>query len=141
MNKITPKLQKTTYSYSMNDYEKNLSEFKRNIIAQKAIYKFRFFLYSINKNIRHHWFTICRDYLENENENNVEITAMEKQRVEALLTHWNWNDFENDSTNWWYILTMNHSHSITLMILIRLWIDDVPIFDPESFETSTLGLS
>jgi len=124
----------------MSTYDASLTELKRNIIAQKTIYRFRNFLYSINKDVRHHWFDMCRSYLENEQRNNTEITATEKGRLQSLINHWEWNSFENTSTNWWYILSMNHSHSVTLMTLLHLWIDDIEIFDSEAFETSTMGL-
>ena len=124
----------------MNQYDANLSEMKRNILAQKTIYKFRSFIYSINKDIRHHWFDMCRSYLENEYNNNNELTVTERNRLQSLLNHWQWNEFETSSTNWWYILTLNHSHSISLMTLFHLWTDEITIFDPELFETSTLGL-
>ena len=125
----------------MNVYENTLNELKRNIQAQKSIYKFRTFLYTINKDIRYHYFDICRSYLENEYNNNTQITMTEKERLLNLLNHWHWNSFETTSTNWWHTLSMNHSHSISLMTLIHLWVDDIQAFDPESFETSTLGLS
>ena len=124
----------------MSVYDTTLLELKRNIIAQKSIYKFRNFLYTINKDIRHHIFDMCRNFLENEHRNNDEITMTEKERLLSLLNHWQWNSFENTSTNWWSILCHNHSHSLSLMTLLHLWVDDVEIFDSEAFETSTIGL-
>lgn len=124
----------------MSVYDKTLTEIKRNILAQKTIYKFRNFLYSINKDIRYHYFGLCRSYLENEYNNNDQITMTEKERLFNLLNHWEWNTFENTSTKWWYILAMNHYHSISLMTLFNLWIDDIQTFDPETFETSTDGI-
>ena len=124
----------------MSEYEEKLREIKRNILAQKTIYKFRTFLYSINKDIRRIWFDLSKEYLQNESTNNSQITATEKDRLDNLLQHWQWNNFENASTNWWYILTVNHSHSLTLMTLLHLWIDDIQVFDSEEFETSTIGL-
>jgi hypothetical protein len=124
----------------MSLYDNTLTELKRNILAQKTIYKFRNFLYTINKDIRHHYFDMCRSYFENEYRNNKEITMTEKERVFNLLNHWQWNIFENTSTDWWYALTMNHSYSLSLMTLLHLWVDDVQPFDPETFETSTDGL-
>jgi hypothetical protein len=124
----------------MNEYDTNLTELKRNIIAQKNIYKFRTFLYSINKDIRHHYFDLCRSYLENEYNNNQQVTITERGRLLNLLNHWQWNSFENTSTHWWYMLAMNHSHSLSLMTLLHLWVDDIQSFDPETFETSTDGL-
>jgi len=121
-------------------YDTTLTELKRSIQAQKTIYKFRTFLYSINKDIRHHYFDLCRTYLDNEYNNNAKITMTEKERLRNLLNHWEWNTFENTSTNWWYILNMNHSHSLSLMTLLHLWVDDIQPFDPETFETSTDGL-
>lgn len=123
----------------MSDYDKNLTEIKRNILAQKIIYRFRSFLYTINKDIRFKYFEICKNYLENEI-NNTNLTATEKDRLQLLIKHWEWNSFENTSTNWWYILAMNHSHSLSLMTLLHLWVDDVQPFDSEAFETSTDGL-
>jgi len=121
-------------------YDTTLTELKRSIQAQKTIYKFRTFLYSINKDIRHHYFDLCRTFLDNEYNNNAKITMTEKERLRNLLNHWEWNTFENTSTNWWYILNMNHSHSLSLMTLLHLWVDDIQPFDPETFETSTDGL-
>lgn len=83
----------------MSVYDTTLTELKRNIIAQKTIYKFRTFLYTINKDIRHHYFDMCRSYLENEYNNNDQITMTEKERLLNLLNHWQWNSFENTSTN------------------------------------------
>lgn len=123
----------------MSVYDTNLTELKRNIIAQKTIYRFRNFLYSINKDIRHKWFDICYTFLTNERNNSL-ITATEKDRLDRLIDHWQWNSFENDSTNWWKVLTYNHSHSTSLLTLIHLWVDDIEIFDSEAFETSTMGL-
>lgn len=124
----------------MSVYDTTLTELKRNIQAQKTIYKFRTFLYSINKDIRHHYFDMCRSYLENEYINNDQITMTEKERLANILNHWYWNSFENTSTNWWYTLSMTHSHSLSLMTLLHLWVDDIQPFDPENFETSTDGL-
>lgn len=120
-------------------YEKNLVEIKRNIIAQKTIYKFRNLFYSINKDIRKRCFEICRDYMENEILN-IQITVTEKERLNALLIHWNWNQFEINATHWWNILSKDHSHSTILLTFLHLWIDDIDIFDSEAFETSTAGI-
>lgn len=121
-------------------YDTNLAEIKRNILAQKTIYKFRIFMYSLNKDIRHRCFDICNQFLVNEYNNNTTITVTEKDRLTALLNHWQWTSFENTSTDWWTNLSFNHSHSISLMIIIHMWIDDIQTFDNETFETSTVGL-
>ena len=122
------------------DYDTNRAEIVRQITAQKAIYKFRVFLYSLNKDIRQHCFAIARDFLINEHQNNSSITVTEKERVLNLLNHWQWSILEHTSSDWWHILSVNHAKSITLMTLIHLWIDDIHTFDMEAFETSTLGL-
>lgn len=121
-------------------YETNMLKLKQDILAQKTIYKFRNFLYSANKDIRYQWFELCRRYLENEYRNNAELSVTEKDRLLHLVNYWQWEDFQNNSTNWWYILSMNHSHSTSLMTLMHLWIDDIDIFDPDAFETSTFGI-
>jgi len=122
------------------EYDTHRTEIVRQITAQKAIYKFRVFLYSLNKDIRQHCFIISRDFLINEYQNNSSITVTEKERLLNLLTHWQWSSFENTSTDWWHILSVNHAKSISLMTLIYLWIDDIHTFDIETSETSTLGL-
>jgi len=124
----------------MSVYDTTLNELKRNISAQKTLYKFRTFLYSINRDIRRHYFDICRSYLENEYRNNSEVSMTERERLLNLLNHWQWTAFEQTSTEWWHTLCMNHSHSLSLMTLIVLWVDDIQQFDPETFETSTDGL-
>lgn len=68
-------------------YDTTLTELKHNILAQKTIYKFRNFLYTINKDIRHHYFDICRTYLENEYNKNHHVTMTEKERLQNLLNH------------------------------------------------------
>lgn len=124
----------------MSVYDTTLNELKRNISAQKTLYKFRTFLYSINRDIRRHYFDICRSYLENEYRNNSEVSMAERERLLNLLNHWQLTAFEQTSTEWWHTLCMNHSHSLSLMTLIVLWVDDIQQFDPETFETSTDGL-
>ena len=122
-------------------YEINKTELIRQIIAQKNIYKFRQFLYSLNKDIRQKCFDISKEFLDNEHRNNTAITVTERERLLNLTNHWQWNDFDNNSTIWWSTLSFNHSKSLSLMTMIHLWIDDMNTFDPETFETSTDGLS
>ena len=124
----------------MSVYDTTLNELKRNISAQKTLYKFRTFLYSINRDIRRHYFDICRSYLENEYRNNSEVSMTERERLLNLLNHWQLTAFEQTSTEWWHTICMNHSHSLSLLTLIVLWVDDIQQFDPETFETSTDGL-
>ena len=120
-------------------YDLRLAEIKRQITAQKNIYKFRTFLYSLNKNVRQACFRISLDFFENEY-NNPMITATERERLQNLRNHWQLSSFENTATDWWSTLSFNHSTSLSLMTLIHLWIDDITVFDPEAFETSTLGI-
>ena len=122
-----------------SQYENNKTEIIRNITAQKAIYKFKHFLYSLNRDIRQQCFRITREFLENEINNSL-ITMTERERLQLLLNHWQWTIFDNDSTNWWSLLSFNHSRSLSLMIVINMWIDDINTFDAEVFETSTDGL-
>ena len=123
----------------MSSYEEKRAEIIRNIIAQKSIYKFRMFLYSLNKDIRNKCFMIARDFIENEL-NNETVTVTERERIQNLLNHWQWHIFDTSSTNWWSILSYNHAKSLSLMSIIDLWIDDIHNFDPEAFETSTDGI-
>ena len=122
-----------------SQYDNNKTEIVRNITAQKAIYKFRIFMYSLNKDIRQQCFRITKEFLDNEY-NNSTITVTERERLLNLGNHWQWNMFENNSTNWWSQLSFNHSSSLSLMTVIHMWIDDIHTFDSEVFETSTDGL-
>jgi hypothetical protein len=123
-----------------SQYDNNKTEIVRNITAQKAIYKFRVFMYSLNKDIRQNCFRITKEFLENEYNNNSTVTVTERERLQLLLNHWQWISFDNDSTAWWSRLTINHYTSLSLMTIIHLWTDDINTFDPEIFETSTDGL-
>ncbi len=120
-------------------YEHTKQEIVNEILAQKCIYKFRTFMYSLNKDVRHHNFEISRTFLENELYKNTSLTVTERERLQQLITHWQWSIFDNTAVMWWTGLTV-HSKSLTLMTLLHLWIDDISVFDPESFETSTDGI-
>jgi hypothetical protein len=121
-------------------YESNKAEILREITAQKNIYKFRQFLYSLNRDIRHQCFDISKQFLENEYLNNTDVTVTERERLLSIINHWQWNMFDTNSTNWWLVLSLNHAKSLSLMTIIHLWVDDIHTFDPETFETSTDGL-
>ena len=123
---------------SLYDIRKN--ELTKQIASQKTIYKFRVFMYSLNKDIRQKCFDISRDFLLNESLHNESIGYTEKQLLQQLINHWEWNSFDNNSTNWWSTLSYNHCKSITLMVILHLWIDDINEFDMETFEESTLGI-
>lgn len=121
-------------------YETKRSEIIRNITAQKSIYRFKQFIYSLNRDIRQNCFRICKEFLDNEYQNNSTTTATERERLLTLVNHWQWNMFNNDSTSWWHDLSFNHSHSLSLMTIIHMWIDDITTFDAEEFESSTDGI-
>jgi len=121
-------------------YETNKTELIRQITSQKNIYKFRQFLYSLNRDTRQQCFEISKRFLENEHTNNFNVTVTERERLVNLINHWQWNMFDTTSVAWWSSLSVNHATSLSLMNMIILWIDDIPIFDPDTFETSTDGL-
>jgi hypothetical protein len=123
-----------------SQYDTNKAELVRQITAQKNIYKFRQFLYSLNRDIRQQCFDISKKFLENEYRNNDAISTTERERLLALINHWQWHAFDNTSVVWWSTLSFNHAKSISLMTMIHLWVDDIHTFDPEAFETSTDGL-
>jgi hypothetical protein len=123
-----------------SQYDNNKTEIVRQITAQKAIYKFKQFLYSLNRDIRQNCFRITKEFLDNEYHNNTTITVAERERLLNLGNHWQWSLFDNNSTNWWSTLSFNHSKSLSLMTVINMWIDDINAFDAEAFETSTDGL-
>ena len=119
-------------------YEDNKQEIQRKITGQRYIYKFRDFLYSLNRDIRQVCFRITREFLENEL-NNPEVTVTERGRIQALLPHWNWQNFDTAAIAWWTTLSFQHTKSLSLMTVIHMWIDDINVFDPDAFETSTYG--
>lgn len=123
-----------------SQYDANKAEIVKKITGQKNIYKFRQFLYSLNRDIRQNCFRITRDFFENEYNNNTSITATERERLFNLINYWQWNDFDGNSTNWWSTLSFNHYTSLSLMTVIHMWIDEIHHFDPEVFETSTDGI-
>ena len=84
-------------------------------------------------------FRITREFLENEL-NKPELTVTERERIQALLPHWNWQNFDTNSTAWWSTLAFEHTKSLSLMTVIHMWIDDINVFDAEAFETSTNGM-
>ena len=111
-----------------SQYETNRTEIVRNITSQKAIYKYRVFMYSLNRDVRQECFRITRDFLDDEI-NNPAITATERERILNLRNHWQWIDFDNN-VNWWSTLT--NYKSLTLMTVINMWVDDIT-FDAEVF--------
>ena len=120
-------------------YEVNKQNIERKVTAQKYIYKFRMFLYSLNKDIRQVCFRITKEFLENELQK-PELSTTERVRVDRLLAHWQWNTFETTSTAWWSTLAFDHTTSLSLMTIIHIWIDNITEFNSEIFETSTDGL-
>lgn len=120
-------------------YELNKQNIERKITGQKYIYKFRMFLYSLNRDIRQVCFRITKEFLENELDNSL-VTVTERERIQEVLTHWQWNTFDTTSTAWWSTLAFQHTTSLSLMTVIHLWIDNITEFDPEAFETSTDGI-
>ena len=89
-------------------------EFHQNIV------KFRQFMYSLSIPVRQHVFNLCIEYITNQ-DSQVGITATEHQRLRNLLTHFNWNEFENQSTRWWNTLSTTFEHSISLQKLMAMW--------------------
>jgi hypothetical protein len=122
-----------------DSYENSKQDLINNISAQKCIYKFRTFIYSLNKDMRYYIFDISRRFLENELHKNPAITVTERERLQQLINHWQWAMFDSNAVVWWTSLS-NYAKSITLMTIIHLWIDDISIFDQDSFETSTDGI-
>lgn len=130
----------TYYNYVQMStlYETNKTEIIGLITEQKNIYniyKFRQFLYSLNRDIRQRCFDISRQFLENEYHKNAAITITERERLLNLINHWQWNTFDTTSELWWQALSFNHAKSLSLLTMVHLWIDDM-----NTFETSTDGL-
>jgi hypothetical protein len=123
-----------------NLYEKNQEKLIKQIQSQKIINKFRILLYSVNKEIRNHWFNICKEYIDNEMNNNSLLTALEKNTLMQLSNRWQWANFENNSTEWWKDLSYNYNSCDVLMKLMNLWIDNINDIINVDADNSTLGL-
>ena len=67
-----------------SQYEDTKAEIIRSITAQKNIYKFRQFLYSLNRDIRQTCFRITKEYLENEYRNNTAVTVTRYSKYKGL---------------------------------------------------------
>lgn len=95
--------------------------------AQKAILKFRQVLYALNRDVRQHSFGLIREYLENEL-TGVNHTNTEHQRLVNLLGVWQWALFDTASTEWWSALHLQHTHCVTLLNCMQIWIDNEDTF-------------
>jgi hypothetical protein len=120
-------------------YDSQRTEMQNQIHAIKTIYRFRVFVYSLNKDIRNYCFELSRRMLENER-NNPDISITERERLQQLLNHWQWGMFENSATSWWSTLSLTHNKCTSLITMMHMWVDDIMAFDQEISETSTLGL-
>jgi hypothetical protein len=125
---------------TLTPYEQRKADLLNEISIQKLLYKFRAFMYSLRRDTRLNCFSICDRYLNNEFHDNITLSVSEKARLEKLMGHWSWEVFDTAATDWWALLSCEHSKCLTLMTLIHLWIDDIHVFDPENFETSTQSL-
>ena len=123
-----------------SQYKEAKARISAQIVAQKTIYKFRQFMYSLNRDVRRHCFGITRDYLENACGPYSDITVTERGLLIPLLQHWDWAAFDTTAVAWWTALSTSHYASLSLMEVINIWIDDILAFDPDTFETGTDGL-
>lgn len=103
----------------MNAYEEDRQRILNRIGTQKSIHKFRNFMYSLVKDQRRIVFDTCLDFFNYEYANKVDIKASEHEYLRSLMNHFQWNNFENDSMNWWSILSHNHVNCETLHIVIN----------------------
>lgn len=124
----------------MEEFRADKAKIAQKIVAQKAFYKFRQFMYSLNREIRQHCFGITRAYLENACGPFSDVTVTERNLLIPLLQHWDWTAFDTAATAWWTALSTTHYASLTLMEVINRWIDDIQPFDADRFETGTDGL-
>lgn len=117
-------------------YEDKRVEILKKIRAQKDIYQFRVFLYSLNRDVRQTYFRISKEHFENELQNQ-SISVTERQGLQALIAHWNWTTFDTTSLAWWTEISSTYATNQYLLILVHLWIDDITKFDSDDYEKST----
>ena len=117
-------------------YEDKRTEILKKIRAQKDIYQFRVFLYSLNRDVRQTYFRISKEHFENELQN-PSISVTERHGLQALIAHWNWTIFDTTSLVWWTEISSNYATNQCLLILVHLWIDDITKFDSDDYEKST----
>jgi hypothetical protein len=120
-------------------YEQRRKDLLKDIAAQKLLYKFRTFLYSLNKDVRVHCFSLCELYLNNELHDGIQ-TVSENTRLHALVDHWKWSTFETSASDWWKTLSIEHARCHTLMTLIHLWIDDIQTMDGDMLDNATVSM-
>ncbi len=124
----------------MNDYETFMKEQRRIINSQKIIHKCSILLNSLQGERRYQWFEICRNHLNCVYNMNNTITLSERNLIQNIINHWDWNTFEQNSSLWWNTIFLNYSNSDILINLLRLWVNNDYILDDEQNETSTLGI-
>lgn len=96
------------------------------IYAKRTIYQFRTYLYSLDRAARRNTFDLCKAFLENELQDQ-QLKISQRERIEALLAHFDWTSFDTRAMDWWITLSMNHSRCGTLVDLINKWITGITI--------------
>jgi hypothetical protein len=90
--------------------------------AYKAINKFRIFMNSLNKEVQKHVFDDMNTFFK-EGLVSIFTTTTEKEQLTSIINHWQWSNFENDSTTWWQALLENHLHCVSLLAVINMLVD------------------
>lgn len=121
-----------------DEYTKNRNDIERKILHQKALHKFRQFMYSLNKPIRQQFFGFIKEYLENEM-TNPGVRAIDSDTLRPLLPHWNWVQFDSMATSWWETLLLHHANCEPLQTIIQLCTNDCYI-GPDFSESASVGL-
>lgn len=119
------------------NYEQIRATIITQIQTQKIFYKFRVFVYSLNREVRHHCFDLTHQFLENEFRGNLDLHVPERDRIQNLLYHWNWEAFTTHATNWWITLTTQHANCSSLVNVMNIWLENIGLIDTNTPDNRT----
>jgi hypothetical protein len=96
------------------------------IVAQKIIHQFRHFMMSLDSYSKRTCFDLTGAILKNELQS-VSASVFDNTSLRSLLNHWQWNNFERNTDDWWVGLSLNHIESASLMKALKLWVNEASV--------------
>lgn len=107
-------------------YKQQYEITKKRLLLVRYINILRRYVYNLNKDERHYFFTEVENYLRNELiNNNLNIREVERNAITNLLGHWQITSMESNSTNWWTTLLRNFSESETFLHIIKSYVENI----------------
>jgi hypothetical protein len=107
-------------------YKQQYEITKKRLLLVRYINILRRYVYNLNKDERHYFFTEVENYLRNELiNNNLNIREVERNAITNLLGHWQITSMESNSTNWWSTLLRNFSDCETFLHIIKSYVENI----------------